>query len=196
MGLPFPPGSPLSFWAPEALQAFRDTLHKKQTHCSLLLFWELPPHSSSPLLLSCSPGPSFLSVLGTFLSYDPSRQTLACSAAQSTTSALTIASHKESHRKKTKKTLIVPICKSPPVRVLQQCLPGSQRTVTTHTNEEHQSSSIRIWPFCDVIKKTDKCPTHLLAPPTQTALLFVVFFSRKLKQVETGGCKQRANSRC
>lgn len=37
---PVPPSSPLSVWAPEALQAFRDTLHKKHTHGSLLLFWE------------------------------------------------------------------------------------------------------------------------------------------------------------
>lgn len=39
---PFPPSSRLSVWAPEALQAFRDTLHKKHTHWLLLLFWELP----------------------------------------------------------------------------------------------------------------------------------------------------------
>lgn len=137
-------------------------------------FLRTPPlPSSSPALRD----PSSLSVLGTFLSYDPSRQTLACSAAQSKTSALTIASRKESHRKKNKKPSKFPYHARFHLSEFYNnvCLAASELSQHTRMRNEHQSSSIRIWPFCDVIKKTDKCPTHLLDPPTQTAFFFLFF---------------------
>lgn len=166
-------------------------------------FLRTPPlRSCSPaLLLSGTPCPSSLSVLGTFLSYGPSRQTLACSAAQSTRSQrrllLLRRENQVNAKKKEKKSLWFVSCKIPAVRVLQQQVSGCQQTeLSQHTpmkNIKPQSSSIRSWTLCDVIKKTCylSCPLVDLSHSDHLVVCFC--FRQKLKQVETGGCKQRAN---